>query len=365
MGMIVSWMLVAAAIGAFAVTALSGCFVIPALHKLHFGQTIRESGPTWHNKKQGTPTMGGLCFIFGILVACGLVYAGFYRYAQDLLGIVQVRAALLALFLAFGSGFIGFLDDYIKVVKHRNLGLLAWQKLIMQFIVTGGFLVGLHMQGLLTTIIMLPFIGAVDLGWVYYPIAFFGIIFLVNAVNLTDGLDGLCSCVTFVSMLGYLLAASMLSFYHVAVLAAATAAAAAGFLVWNFYPAKVFMGDTGSMFLGGMVTALAFIMGRPRAGVLLWHCVYLGRHDRCDPARLLQADPRQAHFPHDTDPPRIRDARLERSQDRLFLQPDRHYRRGAGPDVRLHGIKYQKGGCAANDACPAFRFGLWQHWQVF
>ena len=274
MGMIVSWMLVAAAIGAFAVTALSGCFVIPALHKLHFGQTIRESGPTWHNKKQGTPTMGVLCFIFGILVACGLVYAGFYRYAQDLLGIVQVRAALLALFLAFGSGFIGFLDDYIKVVKHRNLGLLAWQKLIMQFIVTGGFLVGLHMQGLLTTIIMLPFIGAVDLGWVYYPIAFFGIIFLVNAVNLTDGLDGLCSCVTFVSMLGYLLAASMLSFYHVAVLAAATAAAAAGFLVWNFYPAKVFMGDTGSMFLGGMVTALAFIMGRPEL-VFFFGIVYI------------------------------------------------------------------------------------------
>ena len=100
----------------------------------------------------------------------------------------------------------------------------------MQFIVTGGFLVGLHMQGLLTTIIMLPFIGAVDLGWVYYPIAFFGIIFLVNAVNLTDGLDGLCSCVTFVSMLGYLLAASMLSFYHVAVLAA-------------FQPAQVFTGS--------------------------------------------------------------------------------------------------------------------------
>ena len=218
--------------------------------------------------------MGGLCFIFGILVACGLVYAGFYRYAQDLLGIVQVRAALLALILAFGSGFIGFLDDYIKVVKHRNLGLLAWQKLIMQFIVTGGFLVGLHMQGLLTTIIMLPFIGAVDLGWVYYPIAFFGIIFLVNAVNLTDGLDGLCSCVTFVSMLGYLLAASMLSFYHVAVLAAATAAAAAGFLVWSFYPAKGFMGDTGSMFLGGMVTALAFIMGRPEL-VLFFGIVYI------------------------------------------------------------------------------------------
>lgn len=97
---------------------------------------------------------------------------------------------------------------------------------------------------------------------------------MVNAVNLTDGLDGLCSCVTFVSMLGYLLAASMLSFYHVAVLAAATAAAAAGFLVWNFYPAKVFMGDTGSMFLGGMVTALAFIMGRPEL-VFFFGTVYI------------------------------------------------------------------------------------------
>lgn len=309
--------------------------------------------------------MGGLCFIFGILVACGLVYAGFYRYAQDLLGIVQVRAALLALFLAFGSGFIGFLDDYIKVVKHRNLGLLAWQKLIMQFIVTGGFLVGLHMQGLLTTIIMLPFIGAVDLGWVYYPIAFFGIIFLVNAVNLTDGLDGLCSCVTFVSMLGYLLAASMLSFYHVAVLAAATAAAAAGFLVWNFYPAKVFMGDTGSMFLGGMVTALAFIMGRPEL-VFFFGIVYIWDAMTVVIQRVyFKLTHGKRIFRMTPDPPRIRDARLERSQDRLFLQPDRHYRRGAGPDVRLHGIKYQKGGCAANDACPAFRFGLWQHWQVF
>ena len=121
---------------------------------------------------------------------------------------------------------------------------------------------------------MLPFIGAVDLGWVYYPIAFFGIIFLVNAVNLTDGLDGLCSCVTFVSMLGYLLAASMLSFYHVAVLAAATAAAAAGFLVWNFYPAKVFMGDTGSLFLGGAVAALAFAYDMPLI-LLLVGFVYL------------------------------------------------------------------------------------------
>ena len=269
MGMIVSWMLVAAAIGAFAVTALSGCFVIPALHKLHFGQTIRESGPTWHNKKQGTPTMGGLCFIFGILVACGLVYAGFYRYAQDLLGIVQVRAALLALFLAFGSGFIGFLDDYIKVVKHRNLGLLAWQKLIMQFIVTGGFLVGLHMQGLLTTIIMLPFIGAVDLGWAYYPIAFFGIIFLVNAVNLTDGVDGLSSSVTIPVMVFFATTSYIYGRTTLALLPATVAGGLAGFLCYNFHPAKVFMGDTGSLFLGGMVCGMAFALDMPLILILV------------------------------------------------------------------------------------------------
>ena len=269
MGMIVSWMLVAAAIGAFAVTALSGCFVIPALHRLHFGQTIRESGPTWHNKKQGTPTMGGLCFIFGILVACGLVYAGFYRYAQDLLGIVQVRAALLALFLAFGSGFIGFLDDYIKVVKHRNLGLLAWQKLIMQFIVTGGFLVGLHMQGLLTTIIMLPFIGAVDLGWVYYPIAFFGIIFLVNAVNLTDGVDGLSSSVTIPVMVFFATTSYIYGRTTLALLPATVAGGLAGFLCYNFHPDKVFMGDTGSLFLGGMVCGLAFALDMPLVLILV------------------------------------------------------------------------------------------------
>ena len=133
---------------------------------------------------------------------------------------------------------------------------------------------GLHSLGLMTRTIMLPGLGAVDLGLAYYPIAFFGIIFLVNAVNLTDGLDGLCSSVTFVSMLGYLLAASMLGFYHVAVLSTAMAAACAGFLVWNFYPARVFMGDTGSMFLGGMVTALAFVMGRPEL-VYFFGIVYI------------------------------------------------------------------------------------------
>ena len=274
MGMTVSWMLVAAAIAAFCITAVSGIFLIPALHRLHFGQTIRESGPVWHNKKQGTPTMGGFCFILGVLLAVGLAYVGLSRLEPGLLEPQQLQASLLVLFVAFGCGFIGFLDDITKVGRHRNLGLLAWQKLVLQFLVTGCFMAGLSSLGLMTRIIMLPVVGAVDLGIFYYPIAFFGIIFLVNAVNLTDGLDGLCSCVTFVSMLGYLLAASMLGFYHVAVLSTAMAAACAGFLVWNFYPAKVFMGDTGSMFLGGMVTALAFVMGRPEL-VIFFGIVYI------------------------------------------------------------------------------------------
>ncbi|MGN0983857.1 MAG: phospho-N-acetylmuramoyl-pentapeptide-transferase [Gemmiger sp.] len=269
-----SWMLIAAAVAGFCITAASGCVLIPALRRLHFGQTIREEGPTWHSKKQGTPTMGGLCFILGILGALGLVYVSFRRHAPELLGLHQIQSVLLVLLLAFGSGLIGFLDDFIKVILHRNLGLTEWQKLVLQFALTFGFMAGLRSLGLMTTVLSLPGGAVVDLGWVYYPVAFFGIIFLVNAVNLTDGLDGLCTSVTFVSMLGYLLAASLLGFFHVSVVATATAGACAGFLVWNFYPAKVFMGDTGSMFFGGIVTALAFVMARPEL-VLFFGIVYI------------------------------------------------------------------------------------------
>ena len=270
----VSALLAAAAVGGFAVTAVTCWLLIPALHRLHFGQTIREEGPTWHNKKNGTPTMGGLGFIFGILVTLGLVWVIFHSRAPQVLGPQQLAAGMMVLLLAFGSGVIGFLDDFIKVVKHRNLGLTAPQKIVLQVAVTVGFLVGLHALGLLSTQVMLPVFGTVELGVFFYPIAFFGTIFMVNAVNLTDGLDGLCTSVTFVSMLGYLLAGSLLGFVHVSVIASAAAGACAGFLLWNFYPAKVFMGDTGSMFFGGLVTALAFVMDRPEL-VLFFGIVYI------------------------------------------------------------------------------------------
>ena len=267
-------LLAAAAVGGFAITAVAGKFMIPALHRLHFGQTIREEGPTWHSKKNGTPTMGGLCFILGILATLGIVWVMYSPKLPEVLGMPQLQAGMLVLFLAFGSGLIGFLDDFIKVVKHRNLGLTEAQKMILQIALTFGFMFGLHSLGLLTTQVQFPIFGLVDMGLLYYPIAFFGIIFLVNAVNLTDGLDGLCTGVTFVSMIGYLLAGSLLGFVHVSLIAAATAGACAGFLVWNFYPAKVFMGDTGSMFFGGIVTALAFVMQRPEL-VLFFGIVYI------------------------------------------------------------------------------------------
>lgn len=274
MGMIVSRMLIAAALVSFAVTAVSGCVAVPALRWLHFGQSIREDGPTWHSKKSGTPTMGGLCFIFGILAAVGAVYLTFRRYAPELLGRREVNVTLLVLVFAAANGALGFVDDAIKVFRHHNEGLTEGQKFILQFVITGAFLYALHTLGMDGTVIMLPAFGAVDLGLLYYPIAFFGLVFLVNAVNLTDGLDGLCSCVTFVSMLGYLMAASLLSYYHIAVLATAVAGGCAGFLVWNFYPAKVFMGDTGSMFLGGLVAGLAFALNRPEL-VLFFGIVYI------------------------------------------------------------------------------------------
>src|SRR5699024_9304791 len=125
----VSYMLAAAAVGGFVITAVTCRLLIPALHRLHFGQTIREEGPTWHNKKSGTPTMGGLSFIFGILLTLGLVWGMFQGKAPDVLGPQQLAAGMMVLFLAFGSGLIGFLDDFIKVIKHRNLGLTALQKI--------------------------------------------------------------------------------------------------------------------------------------------------------------------------------------------------------------------------------------------
>ena len=253
-----------AAIG-FAVSAVSGYFLIPYLHKLHFGQTILDIGPSWHKNKQGTPTMGGFMFIFAILIASVVGYFMLSQGKNDLWHGTQVEIARYwgTILLAVSFGIIGFVDDYIKVVKKRNLGLTAIQKLIMQFVAAGLYMLILYTAGDTSTVLIIPFLGQLDLGLVYFPLCVVGIVYITNSVNLTDGLDGLCGSVTCVSALGFMMVSATMGFGGINLLSTALAAACLGFLVWNFYPAKVFMGDTGSMFLGGMVTGLAFGVGMP------------------------------------------------------------------------------------------------------
>lgn len=258
--------LIIAAFSALAITALSGVFLVPWLRKLKFGQTIKEIGPTWHSGKNGIPTMGGFMFYFGSLTGIALGYVALVTAAPDVLKdawTLENARLIIAIATAVAFGAVGFIDDYIKVVKKRNLGLLARYKIVMQVLITGAFLASLHLNGILTTFITIPTIGMVDLGYVFYPLSFILIIGLVNAVNLTDGIDGLASSVTFVVMLGFMLICGLMGNTMLGIGAAAFAGGCGGFLAWNFYPAKVFMGDTGSMFLGGAVVAMGYCMGRP------------------------------------------------------------------------------------------------------
>lgn len=251
-------------VAAFLLSSVIGVWLIPFLHKLHYGQTILDIGPAWHKSKQGTPIMGGIMFIIGSILACA---AGWCTIAFSAQGLVDASSHgtfyLVGGFLmALGFGVIGFLDDYIKVVKKRNLGLKAWQKSAAQLLVAVIYLIAERIFAP-NDLLWIPFAGEFSIGWFYYPLMLFIIIGAVNAVNLTDGVDGLAASVTMVAAMGFMLIAAIQSFTQMDLLAAALAGGCLGFLVWNFHPAKVFMGDTGSMFLGGMVVALAFGLRKP------------------------------------------------------------------------------------------------------
>lgn len=258
-----------AAIIGFVVCALLGYAVIPYLHKLHFGQTILEIGPKWHEKKQGTPTMGGVMIAAGVFagilaaVSYSLITTG--RFTSELDAPQSLSRFLAGIGLAVGMGFIGFFDDYIKVVKKRNLGLTARQKTFFQLLVCACYLATMLASGMDSTYI--PFLGFVDItkgfGLIFWPIALVFIYGFTNAVNLTDGIDGLASSVTMVVSCAFMILSGVLSQYVNNTFSAAVAGACVGFLLWNSNPAKVFMGDTGSMFLGGAVVAMAFGTGRP------------------------------------------------------------------------------------------------------
>ena len=233
---------------AFLVTVFTGPFIIRWLISLKIGQSILEIGPNWHKNKQGTPTMGGIMFILGIVLASFLCL-------RDSSGWIALVVALL-----FGA--IGFYDDYIKVAKKRNLGLTSKQKFLLQLIVAIVLTVAAIIKN--GTTILIPFSGAeVNLGWFYVPFILFVILGTENSVNLTDGIDGLATSVTAIVMLFMAGMAWQYTEDGLMRLSIFALAGCLGFLVYNHHPAKVFMGDTGFFFLGGLVSACAVLLGQP------------------------------------------------------------------------------------------------------
>lgn len=237
--------LVGIPVTAFIVCALIGPVLIPYLHKLKFGQSIRECGPASHMKKSGTPTMGGLMMLAALIIA--LLWGQFTPHV------------IIALVLTVGHAVIGFIDDYIKVVMKRNLGLTAKQKFLLQFILAGAYVyfAETHIHN---TELWVPFVNTtVDLGWAYYVLAFLLLVGTTNAVNLTDGLDGLVSFVSLPVTMVFAFIAYMQGMLDLCGFSLGLTGACLGFLLFNRHPAQVFMGDTGSLALGGAVAAMALL----------------------------------------------------------------------------------------------------------
>ena len=239
---------------------------IPALISRKMGQPILEIGPRWHKSKEGTPTMGGLFFIAAIFIV-GILFSFFVFPKEDL------PRVWITLGMATAFGAVGFIDDRAKLLKKQNEGLRAYQKFLFQVIVAAAYLFLMTLYGGLDTKVIFPFLDkTVDFGIAYYGFAIILIVGVNNSVNLTDGIDGLCASVTatvaaFFAACGFRLP-TLLSPEHasdptLAVLAGMTFGACIGFLVYNWNPARVFMGDTGSLFLGGMVAGLAFLLNVP------------------------------------------------------------------------------------------------------
>ncbi len=266
--------IITAFVAAFAVTALLGFVMIPWLRRLKFGQTILDIGPKWHSSKQGTPTMGGIMFIIGTVSAILLTVVTDKLMGGDIVAsgslvpqemYTKLWSGILA---ALAFAFIGFVDDYVKVVKRQNLGLTIKQKSLMQLLTGVAYLTSLYMGMQGAPFMFVPFVGSVETGFFHW---IFGIIFIyatVNSVNFTDGVDGLCSSVTVTAAASVAVIAAMKGLFGFSAAAAALAGGCIGFLLWNKNPAKVFMGDTGSMFLGGMTVALAYAIGCPLILVL-------------------------------------------------------------------------------------------------
>ena len=250
----------------FLLTAVIARILIPKLKSMKLGQQILDIGPRWHKSKEGTPTMGGISFIIASLIVFILLCV--MAYLTD--NFAGFEKAVIVLLMAALNGAVGVVDDLTKFKNHRNEGLTASQKYLLQLICAGAFLAALKLTGNLSTELYIPYVGVkLELGIFYYILSILLITGIVNAVNLTDGIDGLASSVTLAVGAFYAVASFTLGLLPEAVLSGIMMGACLGFLVYNFYPAKVFMGDTGSLFLGGMVVGTAYALGNPLIVIII------------------------------------------------------------------------------------------------
>ncbi|MBQ1196538.1 MAG: phospho-N-acetylmuramoyl-pentapeptide-transferase [Clostridia bacterium] len=258
-------------LGVFLLTWLILRKLIPVLKSRKIGQKIYDIGPRWHKGKEGTPIMGGLGFIIAAAVGLAVV-TGVYAYlgrARELLGV------WLTFTLALLNGLIGFFDDYTKLIKKQNQGFLAWQKLVLQILVAVAYLWAMSACGFIDTALEIPYFDIeLELGIFYYFFAVLFIAGMVNSVNLTDGIDGLCSSVTAVIGAFFAVVAFTALKPELAILPATVIGGTVGFLMYNFYPAKIFMGDTGSLYLGGAAVGMAFLADEPLI-ILVAGIIYL------------------------------------------------------------------------------------------
>ena len=267
--MIIEFISVALAI--FVITVILERLIIPILKSHKVGQQILEIGPRWHKDKAGTPTMGGICFIMAILAVMTVVSI----ISATKGGANELIPLALALGLATLNGMIGFFDDYTKLIKKQNEGFSAKQKILLQSLVAIVYLVAMALTDNINTSLHIPFTSvSLELGIFYYVFAFILIIGFVNSVNLTDGIDGLASSVTLVVGIFFSVVAFTTDHRILALIGAAIIGATAGFLMYNFYPARVFMGDTGSLFLGGLVVGAIFVLDEPMI-IFLVGVIYL------------------------------------------------------------------------------------------
>ena len=288
----------------FVITALTVRFLIPKLKSLKMGQKILDIGPRWHKSKEGTPTMGGLAFIFTSILILASV-GTFLFLSPEVEQTEKLRFVFVVGFAAV-NGIIGITDDSVKISHKQNEGLKAWQKMALQLVAASVFILLLDRFCGLNTAFYLPIVRInVELGPLYYPLAVIFIAGIVNSVNLTDGIDGLASSVTLIIGVYYACEAFRFAVPSQAVSAALMIGVCAGFLVYNFFPAKIFMGDTGSLFLGGLVCGLAFIVNEPLMIVIagLWYVIesvsvilQVGYFKLTHGKRLFKMSPIHHHF---------------------------------------------------------------------